>query len=84
MKIIKNKTKLSAKRLNLTRMKRHVELCQYCMRESISWWDVEKDGYEITCQHCGRLILLCDTCLHSDDNVSQKCDWCEEECFRKK
>lgn len=65
-------------------MKREeVEICPYCMNENIVNWDVEKDGYEITCQYCGEKILLCDACLHSDDNKGGQCDWNDEKgCFR--
>lgn len=61
-----------------------VEICPHCMRENIIQWNVEKDGYEIICHHCGKKIMLCDACMHSNDNQGQECDWCETEgCFRK-
>lgn len=62
-----------------------VEVCPYCDREITLRWNVEQDGYQITCPYCGNKIMLCDACMHSDDNPEQKCDWCEEyNCFRKK
>lgn len=65
-------------------MREEVEVCPHCMGENIIQWDVEKDGYQATCQHCGEKIMLCDACLHSDDNPSGKCDWDEESgCWRK-
>lgn len=43
----------------------------------------EKDGYKAVCGHCGKEILLCDACMHADDNPSGKCDWLEGKgCFR--
>lgn len=61
-----------------------VEICPHCMFENIVQWNVEKDGYEIICKNCGKKIMLCDACLHSDDNKSYSCDWCEKEgCFRE-
>lgn len=66
-------------------IREEVEVCPYCMGENIIQWDVEKDGYEVLCQHCGKKILLCDACRHSDDNEHQLCDWNEVHgCFRKK
>ena len=62
-----------------------VEICPHCMGENIIKWNVKRDGYEIVCQHCGEKIMLCDACIHSDDNKHQKCDWCEDGgCFRKR
>jgi hypothetical protein len=66
-------------------MREEVEMCPHCMSENIIQWDVEKDGYEVKCQHCGEKIMLCDACYHSDDNHMMKCDWCEGiGCRRKK
>lgn len=66
-------------------MKREeVEVCPHCDGEITIQWDVEKDGYQISCPYCGNKIMLCDACKHSDDNPEQKCDWCEQyNCFRK-
>ena len=64
-------------------LKEEVEICPYCMNENIIYWNAEKDGYEIICQHCGEKIMLCDACIHSNDNKRQKCDWNEKGCFRK-
>lgn len=64
------------------------EICPHCMGENIyPMYDVEKDGYIAKCKHCGKEILLCDECLHSEDNPLRKCDWIETEigggrCFR--
>lgn len=65
-------------------MKREeVEICPYCMGENILQWDVEKDGYKTNCQHCGKEMMLCDACRHSDDNEKMMCDWIETTgCWR--
>lgn len=66
-------------------MREEVEICPDCGGENIKQWDVEKDGYEITCQHCGKPMMLCDACYHSDDNEYHRCDWSKEYgCFRKR
>lgn len=62
-----------------------VEICPHCMGENILLWNIEKDGYEIICQHCGEKMMLCDACLHAEDNKEEKCDWCQADgCFRKR
>lgn len=53
-----------------------VEICPHCMCENIfPNYSVGVDGYKVKCQHCGEEIMLCDECLHSDDNPHRKCDW---------
>ena len=64
-----------------------VENCPYCGEANIyPNWDVEEQGYVAVCQTCGKKILLCDECLHREDNPTMKCDWCKDEhggyCFR--
>lgn len=61
-----------------------VELCPYCMSENVyPMLDVEKSGFVAVCKHCGKEILLCDECIHMDDNNACYCDWCETECGGK-
>lgn len=64
-----------------------VEVCPHCMGENILLnYDVDKSGYMVKCNHCGREMMLCDECLHTDDNLQGKCDWRKTEiggcCFR--
>lgn len=64
-----------------------VEVCPYCESEnSYPNWDVEKQGFIVKCQECGKQIFLCDECLHADGNPGGNCDWRETEngrkCFR--
>lgn len=70
-----------------------VEVCPHCGMENVyPNWNVEKQGYEAVCQHCGKKIMLCDECRHADDNTEHWCDWCEifsddgsrSFCFRMK
>jgi len=71
-----------------------VEVCPHCMCENVfENWDCEKQGYVATCWNCGKKIMLCDECMHMDDNPGRKCDWhevicagkCSEgDCFRKR
>lgn len=61
-----------------------IEICPFCNKEIEKKWDVETEGYQITCTECGEKIMLCDACLHSEDNKQKDCDWTMEKgCFRK-
>lgn len=65
-------------------LRQEVEVCPHCDKEVYIEWDVEANGYQIKCPHCGKLIMLCDACYHSEDNIEHRCDWCKEHgCFRK-
>ena len=65
-------------------LREETETCPHCMSDNTILHDVEQDGYQVICQHCGKPIMLCDACMHSDDNPGRKCDWTEEtNCFRK-
>lgn len=61
-----------------------VEMCPDCGRENVypNW--TPEDGWRQKCQNCGEMILLCDACVHADDNSGRICDWdnitCK--CFR--
>lgn len=69
-----------------------VEVCPFCECENVfENWDVKKQGYIAKCWQCGHEIMLCDECLHADDNAGGYCDWhgiycdgkCKEgHCFR--
>lgn len=58
-----------------------VEMCGNCMRENTFVWDVDTEGYKTYCPFCGEPMMLCDACLHAEDNPYQKCT---TECFRLK
>ena len=57
------------------------EMCGNCMVENTFEWDVNKKGYKTYCPSCGEPMMLCDACLHAEDNPYQKCT---TECFRLK
>jgi hypothetical protein len=64
-----------------------VELCFHCGNENIyPMYNVGSNGYVVICKHCGKKIMLCDECLHAEDNPSMKCDWVKTKyggkCFR--
>lgn len=64
-------------------IKEEIEVCPHCEAEVTVVWDVEKQGYQTVCPSCGKEIMLCDACLHSEDNEGMDCDWLEEKgCFR--
>ena len=55
-----------------------VEVCPYCGAENtFPGWDVKRQGYITVCKECGEQIMLCDECLHADDNTNKMCDWHE-------
>ncbi len=63
------------------------ECCPDCGAENTMDWSIEQDGYKAYCAHCGHEMMLCDECLHADDNQGQKCDWKSDfngvgHCFR--
>lgn len=63
-----------------------VEVCPHCDHENIQNWDVEKRGYVGRCDSCGKNMMLCDECIHAEDNKEMRCDWHMEGnfsvCFR--
>lgn len=64
-------------------LREEVEVCPHCDTEVTVMWDVEKQGYRATCPNCGEELMLCDACMHSDDNEGMDCDWSENGgCFR--
>lgn len=64
-------------------MKTVVEYCSECDTENEFRWDVETDGYKAYCPHCGKVLMLCDECVHSDDTPA-KCNVADSigECVR--
>lgn len=73
--------------MDLTNYHAAVEVCPHCEFENeYPYWDVRKQGFTVRCQNCGEEILLCDECLHEEDNPEQTCDWkkvpCGGRCFR--
>lgn len=56
-----------------------IEVCPHCGHENV--WCVgceacaKKLEYKARCTACGKTIMLCDECLHADDNPSQRCDF---------
>lgn len=64
------------------------EVCPHCDSEITLIWDVDNDGYRVFCPSCGEEIMLCDACLHADDNPGGKCDFKTDfdgnpTCFRR-
>lgn len=61
-----------------------VEVCPHCMQEvPVSNW-APSDGYLVYCPFCFESILLCDECMHAEDNPGRICDWDSTtgRCFR--
>lgn len=61
-----------------------VEVCPHCDKENIyPMWNVDVKGFVAICNHCGKEIMLCDECMHRDDNEDMRCDWCKTSCGGK-
>lgn len=61
-----------------------VEVCPHCMQEvPVPNW-APSDGYLVYCPFCFESILLCDECMHAEDNPGRICDWDSTtgRCFR--
>lgn len=67
-----------------------VEVCAFCGVENEMVWDIDELGYEAFCPVCGNKMMLCDECMHSEDEMNENgnhCDYGEHEdgsvrCFR--
>lgn len=56
-----------------------VEVCPHCGNENVyENIDPVAVGYKMVCNSCGAEIMLCDECMHADDNPCGKCNWHEE------
>lgn len=55
-----------------------VEVCPSCEHENEIKWDINKDGFEAHCPHCGAKMMLCDACHHKYGGChDDDCDWCK-------
>ncbi|MDO5397563.1 MAG: hypothetical protein Q4G33_06510 [bacterium] len=52
-----------------------VERCPFCENEIEIRWNVKTEGYKIFCPYCGKQLLLCDECLHAEDNTRHICTY---------
>lgn len=52
-----------------------VELCAHCGCEIEMQWDVEERGLKAFCPACGKVLMLCDECMHRErEHYCGKCD----------
>jgi DNA-directed RNA polymerase subunit RPC12/RpoP len=80
---------LNTNTINTTEHWDVVENCPECGKDNL-WEDIDpvECDYEAVCQECGSRMMLCDECIHADDNPGY-CDWHECEgcaggyCFRR-
>lgn len=54
-----------------------IEVCPECGAENEIRWDINADGFEAFCPHCGAKMMLCDACSHKYGECYSDCDWCE-------
>lgn len=67
-----------------------VEVCAFCGVENEMVWDIDEFGYEAFCPVCGNKMMLCDECMHSEDELNENGNHCDykksedgsEKCFR--
>lgn len=66
------------------------EVCPHCESEITMIWDTKTMGYKAHCPVCGELMMLCDECIHAEDELNADCSHCdwhlsddgESRCFR--
>lgn len=49
------------------------EWCSNCGSEIEMRWDTDTRGFVAFCPVCGERLVLCDECLHAEDNPSHRC-----------
>ena len=49
------------------------ELCPHCENEVEMRWDTDSRGYKAFCPVCGKRLMLCDECQHSENYIP--CDY---------
>lgn len=56
-----------------------IEVCPECGVENEIKWDINEDGFEAYCPHCGAKMMLCDACCHKYGEFHDDCDWCKDK-----
>lgn len=51
------------------------EVCPHCENEVVMNWDVTAHGYQSYCPYCGKRLMLCDECVHSESGIPGECDY---------
>ena len=49
------------------------EMCPHCEHEVEIDWNVNELGFETTCPHCGKKLMLCDECQNQP--IPPTCNW---------
>ena len=53
------------------------EVCPNCSNEVTMTWNTAEDGYRAFCPYCGKRLMLCDECRHSElDKHGNACGVC--------
>ncbi|MCM1237283.1 MAG: phage terminase large subunit family protein, partial [Ruminococcus flavefaciens] len=42
------------------------EVCPHCENEVEMRWDTDTKGFRAFCPHCGKRLMLCDECMHTE------------------
>ncbi|MCI8351949.1 MAG: hypothetical protein HFJ86_12445 [Oscillospiraceae bacterium] len=60
------------------------EVCPHCESEIEMRWDTDTQGFKAFCPVCGKRLMLCDECIHAEDNSGGRCDFDSEKdgCWR--
>ena len=64
---------LSKKAIDTERTYTVTEWCSNCESEIEMRWDTDTRGFEAFCPVCGERLVLCDECLHAEDNPPHRC-----------
>lgn len=65
----------SVRRNKLVSKYQITELCPHCENEVTMNWDVETFGYQAYCPYCGKRLMLCDECTHTENGPDGGCDY---------
>lgn len=60
------------------------EVCPWCDKEITMTWNTDARGYKAFCPVCGKRLMLCDECMHSEDYSGCDYDSATDSCKRNK
>lgn len=60
------------------------EVCPHCQSEVKMRWNTDTDGYKAFCPMCGKRLMLCDECCHSENAGGCDYDMTTDSCKHNK